>query len=97
MIHNPFYSTEVQGPFEIIDIGDLVLEEGQTLRKCQLAVATFGTLSQAKDNAILIPTWYTGTHPIFAQTYRPRPRAGSNHVLHHRGQPDWRWPVHVAT
>lgn len=76
MIHNPFYTTEVQGPFEIIDIGDLVLEEGQTLRKCQLAVATFGTLSQAKDNAILIPTWYTGTHQIFAQTY-----IGPDHAL----------------
>ena len=76
MLTNSFYTSEVHGPYEMITIGDLVLEEGQTLRGCQLAVATFGTLNQAKDNAILIPTWYSGTHQIFAQTY-----IGPDHAL----------------
>ncbi len=76
MISNPYYTSEAHGPYELIDVGDLVLEEGQTLRKCQLAVATFGKLNEAKDNAILIPTWYTGTHQIFAQTY-----IGPEHAL----------------
>ncbi len=76
MITNAYYTTEVHGPYEMITIGDLVLEEGQTLPGCQLAVATFGKLNQAKDNAILITTWYTGTHQIFAQAY-----IGPSHAL----------------
>jgi len=76
MINNPFYTSDVHGPYEMIDIGDLVLEEGETLRKCQLAVATSGKLNQARDNAILIPTWYSGTHLTFAQTY-----IGPDHAL----------------
>jgi len=57
MIENAFYSQEVHGPYELHNIGDLVLEDGGTIRNCQLAVATLGKLNAAKDNAILIPTW----------------------------------------
>ena len=35
----------------------------------QLAVATYGTLNQARDNAILIPTWFSGTHQTWEQAY----------------------------
>lgn len=76
MLTNSFYTQAVHGPYEMIAIGDLVLEEGQTLRGCQLAVAAFGKLNQAKDNVILVPTWYTGSHQIFAQTY-----IGPDHAL----------------
>ena len=55
-IDNPYYSAAVHGDFELADIGDLVLEEGATLRGCQLAYQTLGTLNAAKDNAVLIPT-----------------------------------------
>ena len=61
MIENPFYSTEVQGDYELHGIGDFELEEGGTIPGLQLAVATYGTLNAAKDNAILIPTWFSGT------------------------------------
>ena len=30
---------------------------------------TFGTLNAAKDNAILIPLWYSGTNKIMEQVY----------------------------
>lgn len=33
---NPYYSADVHGPFETHDIGDLGLEEGDTLRGCRL-------------------------------------------------------------
>ena len=58
MIHNCYYWQDVHGPYELHDIGNLDLEEGGTIRGCQLAYATFGTLNAAKDNAILIPTWF---------------------------------------
>lgn len=69
MIENAYYSQDVHGPYELHKIGDLVLEEGGTLRGCQLAVATFGSLNAAKDNAILVPTWYSGTSKIMEQVY----------------------------
>ena len=69
MIDNPYYSAEMHGPYELFDLGDFVLEEGYTLRDCQLAYATFGELSSEKDNAILVTTWYSGTHQIWADAY----------------------------
>src|SRR3954467_2866164 len=69
MIENSYYSQEVHGPYELHDIGNLELEEGATIRGCKLAVATFGSLNAARDNAILIPTWYSGTNKIMEQVY----------------------------
>jgi homoserine O-acetyltransferase/O-succinyltransferase len=69
MIDNSYYTRDVHGPYELHDIGDLVLEEGGTLRGCKLAYATFGALNPARDNAILIPTWYSGSHKIIEQVY----------------------------
>lgn len=76
MIENPFYTEEFHGPYELFDIGDLVLEEGHTLRGCKLAYATFGELNGAKDNAILVPTWFSGTHQILRDLY-----IGPEHAL----------------
>jgi homoserine O-acetyltransferase len=75
MINNSFYSQEVHGPYELHDVGNLELEEGGTIRGCKLAYATFGTLNAAKDNAILIPTWYSGTNKIIEQVYIGKGRA----------------------
>ncbi len=69
MIDNPFYAPEFHGPYELFSLGDFVLEEGYTLRDCRLAYATFGELNEAKDNAILVTTWYSGTHQIMRDVY----------------------------
>jgi homoserine O-acetyltransferase/O-succinyltransferase len=76
MINSSFYTQEVHGPYELHDIGDFALEEGGTIRACKLAYATFGKLNAAKDNAILIPTWYSGTNKIMEQVY-----IGKDHAL----------------
>ena len=68
-LDNPFYSQENHGPYEMYDLGDFELEEGGTLKSAQLAYATFGELNAAKDNAILIPTWYSGTNKIMETVY----------------------------
>jgi homoserine O-acetyltransferase len=75
MIDNSYYTQEVHGPYELHDIGNLELEEGGTIRDCKLAYATFGTLNEAKDNAILIPTWYSGTNKIIEQVHIGKGRA----------------------
>jgi homoserine O-acetyltransferase/O-succinyltransferase len=69
MLDNDYYSQALHGPYETCEIGDLVLEEGGTIRKCRLAYATFGRLSAARDNAILVPTWFSGTSKIIEQAY----------------------------
>ena len=75
MSTNPYYGQEGHGPYEMIGIGNLELEEGGHIPDCQLAVATHGTLNAAKDNAILVTTWYSGTSKIMEQVYIGNGRA----------------------
>jgi homoserine O-acetyltransferase len=76
MIENPFYTSEYHGDYDLINVGALDLEEGGRIPDCQLAVATFGELNSAKDNAILVTTWYSGTHQIWRDVY-----IGPEHAL----------------
>jgi homoserine O-acetyltransferase len=46
----------------LFPLGDFRLESGITLPKAQLAYATFGALNAARDNAILLPSWYGSDH-----------------------------------
>lgn len=48
--------------YSIFEAGDVALQCGATLPGCRLAYATHGTLSPAKDNVIVYPTRYAGTH-----------------------------------
>ena len=48
--------------YEIFALGDVVLQSGATLRDARLAYKTYGTLSAARDNVIVYPTWYSGQH-----------------------------------
>ena len=68
-VRNDYYSAAVHGEFELAELGDLVLEEGATLRGAQLAYQTLGTLSPAKDNAVLVTSWYSGNHGVMRDTY----------------------------
>ena len=72
---NSYYSQDVHGPYELYDVGNLELEDGGTIRSCSLAYATFGRLNATKDNAILIPTWYSGTNKLIEQVYLGEGRA----------------------
>lgn len=75
MLHNPYYSQENHGPFTEYALGDFDLEEGGSIPECRLAYATFGQLNEARDNAILVPTWYSGTSKIMEQVYIGEGRA----------------------
>ena len=44
------------------DIPNVMLQKGGFLPVVRLAYKTLGTLNAARDNAVLVPTWYTGTH-----------------------------------
>jgi homoserine O-acetyltransferase len=75
VIVNSYYSQDIHGPYELYDIGDFAFEEGGIIKNCQLAVATYGKLNAAKDNAILITTWYSGTSKIMSDVYVGEGRA----------------------
>ena len=61
MITNDFYSQENVGPYEIYNLGDFKLEDGGIIPDLKLAYTTHGELNSAKDNVIVIPTWFSGT------------------------------------
>lgn len=61
MIENAFYTQENHGPFHLYELGDFSLEEGGVIPECKLAYATHGQLNAEKTNAILVPTWFSGT------------------------------------
>ena len=48
--------------FQIFPLGDLPLLSGDVLKNAQLAYQTYGTLSPARDNVIVLPTFFTGTN-----------------------------------
>ena len=57
VIENGYYTHEFHGDYDLVSVGRLDLEEGGTIDDGQLAIATFGELNDAKDNAIVVPTW----------------------------------------
>lgn len=52
--------TEVP-PLQIAKLGDLKLESGAVLHDAKVGYRTLGTLNAAKSNAILFPSYFTGT------------------------------------
>jgi homoserine O-acetyltransferase/O-succinyltransferase len=69
IVANLYYSQENHGPFETYDLGDFDLEDGGRISGLKLAYATFGALAPDKDNAILFPTWYSGTSKSLERAY----------------------------
>lgn len=76
MISNTFYDASSQGDFTLFELGDLLLESGETLRGAKLAYRTFGTLNADKSNAILVTTWFSGTGKVMEDVY-----VGEDHAL----------------
>lgn len=69
MYENPYYSESLHGPYDFFDAGDFPLEEGGCIRGLKIAYAVHGKLNATKDNAILIPTWYSGTSKVIGDLF----------------------------
>lgn len=69
LVSEAYYSQSVHGPFETFELGDFQLESGEKLRGARLAYATFGSLAADRSNAILFPSWYSGTSKILELAY----------------------------
>jgi homoserine O-acetyltransferase len=57
--------------FDIYSLGDVVLQSGSTLWQARLAYKTYGSLNAARDNAVLIPTFYAGHHSDVEAMFTP--------------------------
>jgi homoserine O-acetyltransferase len=53
------------------DLGDYKLESGEVIRNCRIGYRTFGALNPDKSNAILVPTWASGTTEQLASNFGP--------------------------
>lgn len=69
MTSTAYYSPEIHGPQQVFNAGTILLESGETLRDAQISYVTHGKLSAKKDNAILFPSWYSGSSKILEQAY----------------------------
>ncbi len=54
-------SSDQQSP-RLFNLGDVTLQSGETLFDTKLAYQTYGKLNSAKDNVVVLPTFYTGNH-----------------------------------
>ena len=52
----------MQTPLKHFQLGDFELLSGKVLPDAMLAYSTYGDLSPDKDNVVLLPTFYTGSH-----------------------------------
>lgn len=75
MIDNPYYSQALHGPYEIFEAGPFAFEDGGALPNLKLAYAVHGKLNRKRDNAVLFPTWYSGTNKLVEQVYIGKGRA----------------------
>ncbi len=48
--------------FETYKLGDIDLHKGGVLPNARLVYKTYGKLNVPRDNAVLLPTFYTGSH-----------------------------------
>ena len=46
---------------QFASLGDFKLRSGEVIRDCRIGYRTFGTLNEQRSNAIVFPTWASGT------------------------------------
>ena len=57
---------------ETFSLGDFALESGRVLPDAKLAYQTYGALNQAKTNAIVLCSFFTGNHASYEFLIQPR-------------------------
>lgn len=57
--------------YRLFELGDVVLQSGITLRGAKLAYQTYGRLSPARDNVVVLPTFYGAQHVDLEYMFAP--------------------------
>ena len=50
--------------YQVLALGDVELDSGEWLRDAKLAYQTCGALNAARDNVIVLPAYFSGSHRI---------------------------------
>lgn len=58
-------------PLQFAELGDCKLESGQAIHGCRVGYRTLGDLNADRSNAILAPTWFTGSSEELAGQFGP--------------------------
>lgn len=56
-----FITIFAQSPQQFSNIGDFVLDNGDTILNCRIGYRTVGELNEDKSNILIYPTWFSGT------------------------------------
>jgi len=54
-------NAQTDGQQQFAELGNCPLESGQQITGCRLGYRTWGKLNTEGTNAVLVPTWFTGT------------------------------------
>jgi homoserine O-acetyltransferase len=57
LLASPSFGQELK----FAELGDFRLSSGEVIHECRIGYRTFGKLNAGKSNAVLFPTWFTGT------------------------------------
>ena len=82
---------------ETFEVPNFLLQKGGVLPTARLAYATRGTLNPARDNAVLVPSWYYRDARRQRNFHARRgPSSRPQQVLHHPDQSSRQWAVFFA-
>src|ERR1700760_3522442 len=60
--HRHQESTRTMSQHAILEVPNVMLQKGGFLPTARLSYKTLGQLNSDRSNAVLVPSWYTGTH-----------------------------------
>lgn len=60
------------GQQQFAELGNCHLVSGKQIEHCRLGYRTWGTLNAARSNAVLIPTWFSGTSANWSDAIGPK-------------------------
>src|SRR5271155_4788943 len=61
MVCIPAKAAPAGGDLQFAELGNCKLDSGQQITGCRLGYRTWGKLNADGSNAVLFPTWFTGT------------------------------------
>lgn len=64
-------AARAEGELQFAELGECGLDNGKKIQDCRLGYRTFGILNAEKSNAVLFPTWFTGTTENMASLIGP--------------------------
>src|SRR5215469_14453966 len=59
------YKSRSRSRYDSLTLGDIRLQSGERLTAARLTFLTVGSLNAARDNAVVLPTYYTGHHSSY--------------------------------